>query len=123
MSINNLSLTGEIEDIKEISMQNGGKMYSITMRHEEQAKDFVKKMWVKLACFGEMAKQAYTLKVGDNILASGKLSVRSYDKKDGTKGLEVGLVPFEIGVTGRAAAKVQPSQSTNQPFEIDDVPF
>ena len=136
MQINSLTLSGTLNDVKTIDLQNGGKMVSLTMLCEEDGKTktgekFTKQMYIKLQCFGEMAKQAMNFHQGQGIIASGKLNVRGYEKKDGSKGLEVQLVPFALGSTGQVmalkpkglAVVAQPSATPFTDNELDTIPF
>jgi single-strand DNA-binding protein len=73
-------------------------------------------------------KIAQYLTKGSRVGVTGELSVREYDKKDGTKGQSIDLRVTDIDLPPKASTESAPSSTGgghakygNQP--VDDVPF
>lgn len=65
--------------------------------------------FMNVVCFGQLAENAAeSLTKGARVLATGRLQVRNYDRKDGGQGTAVEIVADEIGPSLRwATAEVQ----------------
>lgn len=62
-------------------------------------------MWVTATLSGKLGEIASELKKGDRVNVSGKLTLRVYDKKDGSQGLSFELkYPTTFSVNTRSAA-------------------
>lgn len=92
--------------------------------------------WINCALFGKRAEGGLVqyLKKGTQVAVSGELTVRTYDKKDGSKGTSVEVRVGEIDLIGGkgnaapqtpAAAPPAASQAPQQQAEAfdDDLPF
>ena len=54
--------------------------------------------WVDVVCFDEQADVvSQNIQKGDRVVVTGRLSLETYEKKDGTQGFSLRLVAEEVG--------------------------
>lgn len=96
----------------------------------------VAQMWVRGTVWDRAAEHAAeSLSKGDEVLVSGELSTREFERKDGSKGTSVEMRVFEVGPSLRwGSAKVsraersaaRPSGPSDDPWQAapaDEAPF
>jgi single-strand DNA-binding protein len=116
--MNTTTVTGNLTRDPELQFTNGGKAVvgfgiAVTRKYNdvEQTSFFNVTAWDTL---GENC--AASLHKGDRVLVAGRIEVREYDKKDGTKGTSTDIVADEVGPSLRWAtatvAKVKRSTSS-----------
>lgn len=75
--------------------------------------------FVDVTCFGQMAENvAETCTKGSRVLVTGRLSVRTYEKRDGGTGVAVEVVADEIGPSLRwATAQISRNERREGGFD------
>jgi single-strand DNA-binding protein len=98
-------------------------------------KDGGETLWLRCSWWGDRAaKVSGYLRKGDPLFVSGELSVRTYEKRDGTAGASVDLRINDVALLGggggqqeqprRAAAPPRPAPRREpDPVSNDDIPF
>ncbi len=74
-------------------------------RQNKQSGEWIEETsFVDVTCFGQMAENvAETCTKGSRVLVTGRLSVRTYEKRDGGTGVSVEVIADEIGPSLRWA--------------------
>lgn len=135
MSINSITLGGNIGNDMEINYtQNGKAIGRFPLAVTNGYGDNKRTMWITCLVFGERAeKLAPHIRKGGKIVVSGRLDVRQYDRNDGTKGtaVEVAVNDFEFCSSNnqqpqqhKAPPQQQNNNGNNVPPDFDDgIPF
>jgi single-strand DNA-binding protein len=90
--------------------------------------------WCRASLFGKRAESlADKLRKGDRVGVSGALSVREFEKNDGTKGYSVELLDADITLLGSGGERGAPRERRREEprddgfpaddFADDDIPF
>ena len=71
--------------------------------------------FLSLVVFGDQAENAASLKKGQRVVAAGRLRVRTYEKRDGSTGVEVEVLVDELGASLRwATATVEKQEKSGK---------
>lgn len=95
------TVTGNVGNVKELRITNSGKaMLNFSVASTEK-KDGPT-TWVDVVCFDEQAETcSQSLQKGQRVVVSGRMSLETYQKKDGTQGTSLRLVANEVGLSLR----------------------
>lgn len=82
--------------------------------------------WVDVVCFDEQADMvSQSLHKGDRVVVTGRMSLETYEKKDGTQGSSLRVVADEVGKSlrwpKRQAVAAGAREDVNDPDEV--IPF
>jgi single-strand DNA-binding protein len=140
VSINNITICGNITRDPELRFTPGGNAvttFSIAVNKRVQDKNTSE--WVDdvdffnvVAWFRLAENCAESLKKGDRVIVSGRLSQRSWEDKEGSKRSFVEVIANNIGASLEFASceirknpKAEPAQAKDDgiDFTDDDIPF
>lgn len=79
--------------------------------------------WVRVVCFDEQAALVFErVRKGDRVMLSGRLSVKEFERKDGTKGSSLEMIANEVGVSLRwpRRGEGKPASHTEEVADEDD---
>ena len=85
--------------------------------------------WHRVVAWGNASLESKEVKKGDRLIVIGKVSYKSWDKKDGTKGYATEINAFHVASINK---KHFPSTSTTHNYvnknetsaeDVDDLPF
>lgn len=88
--------------------------------------------WLDVACFGPFVDAAMTLAKGDRVYVEGRLSVRTWQDKDGAARTTLSVAASLVQPLGKIGEKKprkttaakQPKHDPNRPLEFNDpLPF
>jgi len=127
---NKVTLIGNLGADPEMkTFDSGNTVSQFTMATSESYKDKdgekqEKTEWHSIVAWGKLAEicEKYLTK-GSKVLIEGKLTTRSWEKEDGTKGYKTEVVAREMKMLG---SNPQASSDNNNPApteEDDDLPF
>jgi single-strand DNA-binding protein len=120
------TITGNVGKVGELRTTRNGKAmlsFSVASTVKREGQDG-QTTWVDVSCFEEQADVvSQSLKKGDRVVVTGRLSLETYQKKDGTQGSSVRLLADEVGKSLRWGAKDRVPVAAGV-SEVDDViPF
>ena len=141
--LNQICVTGRLGADPELKHLNGGDaVLNIRLAvsgSEKRGGQYVDTTtWFRVAMFGKRAEGlAKFLAKGHRVAVSGRLTVREFDKKDGTKGTSVEISASDVvsldskkadgqatRSSGQRAATPEPtSELGDDTFGEDDIPF
>lgn len=109
-----VTLVGTLGRDPELRFTNGGKAIAscslaVTRKWKQGDEWQESTSWFNVSAWGELGENfAQSCAKGHRVIANGRLEIREYDKKDGTKGTSVDLVADSIGPDLRwATAQVE----------------
>jgi single-strand DNA-binding protein len=109
---------------------NGLKVVKFSLAVNEKYKEKETTTWVNVVAFDKLGDiTAQYCRKGQQIFVEGRLSIRNYNKQDGTPGTWVEVLANQVVfLEKRRDAEPQPSNDTggSQPgsgFTDDDIPF
>jgi single-strand DNA-binding protein len=111
-SLNKCMFIGRLGKDPEMSLtKSGTKVGKFSLAIDEKYKDKESTLWMNITTFDKLAEIAsqYCRK-GQQIYVEGRLSVRQYDRQDGTKGTWVELMANQIVLLGKAKDAVDQQQ-------------
>ena len=112
---NSLTISGRLGRDPEIRFTGGGsavasasvvvgRSWKNKTTDEWENQDF----WIKVTAWGTLGENfAQSCYKGDKIIATGRLEVREYERKDGSKGTSVDLVSRAVAERGPVLVSVQ----------------
>lgn len=131
-SLNSCTFIGNLGKDPEIShTQSGVKVGKFSLAVNEKYKDKESTLWVNITTFDKLAEltSQYCHK-GMAVYVEGRLSVRQYDRQDGTKGTSVEVIANKVVFLERKRDSAEsshsdpaPSGSSNPGISDDDIPF
>ena len=125
-----LGYLGKDAELKQT--QNGNSVASFSVATSETFKNKAgekteKTTWHNIQVWGKMAEVlSQYLKKGTRVLVEGKISNRSYDKQDGTKGYISEIIANNIVLLGNSSETKSESPDENYTAEepdSDEIPF
>ena len=125
-----LGYLGKDSELK--STQNGNSVASFSVATSETFKNKAgekteKTTWHNIQVWGKTAEAlSQYLTKGTRVLVEGKISNRSYDKQDGTKGYISEIIANNIVLLGNSATKSESEPSEpeeNYSGSDEDIPF
>jgi single-strand DNA-binding protein len=130
--INRIDFGGNVGRDPEISYTQDGKAIaklSIAASRRIKGKDKDEVTWANIVCFGPLAEAVkHNLSKGDSVLASGRLSIRDYQDRDGNKRKVTEIVANEVHfliTKKKDGAQTESSdyEPGGQPPEDEEPPF
>lgn len=136
--MNVFCFTGNLGGDAEVKQVSGTSVANFSVAVKSGYGKYESTMWVGCALWGKRAEGGLIqyLKKGQNVAVHGELSVREYDKKDGSKGYALEVNVSDVTLTGgrsendgsRNASAPQPASAPADSggfgnFEDDDIPF
>jgi single-strand DNA-binding protein len=98
------TVTGNVGQKPELRESQGGKKmasFSVASSYKREGRDN-HTTWVDVLAFDEMAERlAAEVEKGDRLVVTGRLSLESFVKRDGTQGWALKMVADEVGVSLR----------------------
>jgi single-strand DNA-binding protein len=95
-----------------------------TGKKDASGKGIYETFWVRITAWGRLAEAAgRSLKKGNSIVVSGRLTIRSFTKKDGTPGQSTEIVADEITKAERLSygpSASGPAPTSDEPLFGDD---
>jgi single-strand DNA-binding protein len=118
------TVTGNVGRQPEAKTTRSGKQmttFSVASTYKTKDQQDGQTTWVDVVCFDEQADVvAQGVQKGDRVVVTGRLSLETYQKNDGTQGFSVRLVADEVAKSMRWAPRRQtvPADDTEdmQPF-------
>lgn len=144
--LNTYSFTGRLGNPAELKYtQNGTAIWTASVGVGYGYADNKGTNWLRVQVFGKRAESLGNLELGKGapVGITGELRVRTYDAKDGGKGVSVEVVAQDVALLGKrddnaqsggghggsrggAPQRQRPAPATRQPaddFADDDIPF
>lgn len=128
-----LEIIGNLGNDAEIKEFNGKKYVSMNVAHSEKKRDsngsvLETTIWVSVLWYGDGGNLTQYLKRGCKVFVRGRMSVKSYQDRNGNTQIAVNVNANEVnlcGVRGEQStgnnAGIQ--QATTPPQDNDDLPF
>lgn len=105
MSNADITIAGNVGRDPELRWSKAGKAicnFSVAVTHKRG--DDESTSWLDVVCFDQHAENvAESVKKGTRVIVSGRLQVRTYEKRDGGQGWSVEVVADEVGLSLRWA--------------------
>ena len=133
--MNVFCFTGNLGGDAEVKQLSGTSVANFSVAVKSGYGKYENTIWINCALWGKRAEGGLIqyLKKGQNVAVHGELSVREYDKKDGSKGYSLEVNVSDVTLTGGrdsgSSASSNPSASAasgaaapSDAFE-DDIPF
>ncbi|HUH57104.1 MAG TPA: single-stranded DNA-binding protein [Pseudomonadales bacterium] len=127
-SLNSVNLTGRIVATPELKTTTSGKdvtSFTLAVSGYKDSTDFI-----DIVAWGATAKVVTDYKQkGDELAVTGRISVRSYDDKDGNKRKAFEVVAENIAFIGgrsqqdSAPVDVAPIDIDDKPIDLSEIPF
>jgi len=120
------TITGNVGKVMEPKTTRSGKTmvtFSMASTVKKEGQD-AQTTWLDVMCFDEQADTvAQTLQKGDRVVVTGRLSLETYQKKDGSQGFSVRVMANEVGKSLRWGKRqaVGVGSDVNDPDEV--IPF
>ena len=128
-----LEVIGNIGNDAEIKEFSGKKYVSFNVAHSERRKDtngtsIESTTWVSVLWYGDGGGLTQYLKRGCKVFVRGRLSVKSYQDRNGNTQVAVNVNASEVNLCGlkgeQSAASSSPAQQAAAPAQPeDDLPF
>jgi len=97
-------ITGNIGKQPELKTTRSGKAmanFSVASTYKKEGQED-QTTWVDVVCFDEQADVvSQRLQKGDRVCVSGRMSLETYQKKDGSTGFSLRLMADEVGLSLR----------------------
>lgn len=104
------TVTGNLGKQPELKVTRSGKnmcSFSVASTYKKEGQEG-QTTWVDVVCFDEQADMvSQTLQKGDRVVVTGRLSLETYQKKDGSQGTSLRLMADEVGRSLRWTGKRQ----------------
>lgn len=117
------TITGNVGKTPELKMSRSGKpMTNFSVASTEKKEGPT--TWVDVVCFDEQADVvSQGVQKGDRVVVTGRVSLETYQKKDGSQGFSLRLVADEVGKSLRWPKRqaVAVGDDVNDPEEV--IPF
>jgi single-strand DNA-binding protein len=115
------TVTGNVGKQPELRDTKSGKPMATFSVASTEKKDSPT-TWVDVVCFDEQADMVtQTLQKGQRVVVTGRLSLETFDKKDGSKGFSLRMVADEVGVSLRWPKRAAAGASSI--LDDDEIPF
>lgn len=76
-------------------------------------------LFIKVTCWDSRAEAVSEMRKGTPVIVTGRINVRQYEKKDGSKGFSTEIAADNIAIQVKAPkAQGQSSASTEDPWEF-----
>ena len=120
------TITGNVGQVREMRTTRAGKSmlsFSVasTVKREGQEPQTT---WVEVSCFEEQADMvSQTLQKGDRVVVTGRMSLETFEKKDGSQGFSLRLLADEVGKSLRWAGKARQAVAAGVGEVEEVIPF
>lgn len=112
------TVTGNVGKVSEQRTSQSGKNWMNFSVASTEKKDGPT-TWIDVVCFDEQADAvAQGVQKGDRVVVTGRLSMETYEKKDGSQGVSLRMVADEVGKSMRWARKRAAAEETEEEVSI-----
>lgn len=98
------TITGNVGRVPELKATRAGKnmaSFSVASTVKKEGQE-PQTTWVDVVCFDEQADiVSQKLQKGDRVVVSGRMSLETFQKKDGSQGFSLRLLADEVGLSLR----------------------
>ena len=132
--MNVFCFTGNLGSDAEVKQVSGSSVANFSVAVKSGYGKYENTIWINCALWGKRAEGGLIqyLKKGQNVAVHGELSVREYDKKDGSKGYSLEVNVSDVTLTGGRSENASSRNASSAPsantgggdnaFD-DDIPF
>jgi single-strand DNA-binding protein len=124
--MNKLMIIGRVGKDPLINTVNGKQVANFSVAVSKKINGNDQTTWFDVALWDKPAVYPY-IKKGGQLLVEGEVSLRQYDKNDGTKGASLNISAFQIQLLGGAPQNSEapaPAAQQQQPAaSTDTLPF
>jgi single-strand DNA-binding protein len=100
---------------------------AVTKNWKDQAGEWQNEtMWIKVSAWDWVGKDMKDAQPGDGIFVQGKLQIKEYEAKDGTKKQDISVVADTLEIIPKKdkdESKPAPKKTSTKKSEDDDIPF